>query len=84
MADAEIYFQRLTIDLANLRHPIRYWHGGEDRNIPEEMVREFTGKIAGAELVVDEEMGHFSLVLRRAPAALDYLAEVSVDGSVCG
>jgi hypothetical protein len=48
------------------------------------MVREFTGKIAGAELVVDEEMGHFSLVLRRAPAALDYLAEVSVDGSVCG
>jgi pimeloyl-ACP methyl ester carboxylesterase len=84
MADAEIYFQRLTIDLANLRHPIRYWHGGEDRNIPEELVREFTGKIAGAELVEDEEMGHFSLVLRRAPAALDYLAEVSVDGSVCG
>lgn len=74
MADAEIYFQSLTIDLANVRHPVRYWHGGEDRNIPVEMVREFTGKIAGAELVVDEEMGHFSLVLRRAPAALDYLA----------
>jgi pimeloyl-ACP methyl ester carboxylesterase len=74
MADAETYFQSLTIDLANVRHPVRYWHGGEDRNIPVEMVREFTGKIAGAELVVDEEMGHFSLVLRRAPAALDYLA----------
>jgi hypothetical protein len=39
------------------------------------MVREFTEKIAGAELIVDEQMGHFSLVLRRAPAALDYLAE---------
>jgi pimeloyl-ACP methyl ester carboxylesterase len=75
MADAEIYCQRLTIDLANVRHPIRYWHGCEDRNIPVEMVREFTEKIAGAELIVDEQMGHFSLVLRRAPAALDYLAE---------
>ncbi len=75
MADAEIYFQRLTVDLANLRHPIRYWHGGEDRNIPVEMVREFTGKIAGAELVVDEERGHFSLILQRASAALDYLAD---------
>jgi len=75
MTDAEIYLQRLTIDLSSVHHPIRYWHGGEDRNIPLEMVREFTGKIAAAELIVDQEMGHFSLVLRRAPAALDYLAE---------
>lgn len=74
MADAEIYFQPLGIDPGSLRHPIRYWHGGEDRNIPVAMVREFTGKIAGAQLVVDEAPGHFSLVLRRAPAALDYLA----------
>ena len=74
MADAEIYFQPLGIDPATVRHPIRYWHGGDDRNIPLAMVREFTGKIAGAQLEVDAALGHFSLVFRRVPAALDYLA----------
>jgi hypothetical protein len=39
------------------------------------MVREFTRKIPGAELVVDDGLGHFSLVIQRAAAALDYLAE---------
>lgn len=75
MADAEIYFQSLGIALNTVHHPIRYWHGGDDRNIPVAMVREFTRKIAGAELVVDEELGHFSLVIRRSAAALDYLAK---------
>lgn len=75
MADAAIYFQRPDIYPASVRHPIRYWHGGDDRNIPLSMVREFTGKIAGAELIVEENLGHFSLVVRRAAAALDYLAQ---------
>ncbi len=80
MTDAAIYFQRLGIDPGTVHHPIRYWHGGDDRNIPVAMVREFTRKIAGAELVVDEELGHFSLVIRRAAAALDYLAERAAGG----
>lgn len=75
MTDAAIYFQPLGVDQGTVHHPIRYWHGGEDRNIPIAMVREFTRKIAGAELVVDEGLGHFSLVIQRAAAALDYLAE---------
>ena len=75
MADADVYFQPLSFNLAEIRHPIRYWHGGDDRNIRLQMVREFVGKIAGAELEIAEDLGHFSLVLRRAPAALDHLAE---------
>ena len=80
MADAAIYFQTLEIDLTNIRHPIRYWHGGDDRNIPVTMVREFTGKITGASLEVDDALGHFSLVLRKAPAAMDYLADRAAEG----
>lgn len=80
MTDGAIYFHPTGIDLGNLRHPIRYWHGGSDRNIPISMVREFTGKIAGAELVVDEPLGHFSLILRRAAAALDYLVARTAEG----
>lgn len=75
MTDAAIYFQRLKIAPQNVQHPIRYWHGGDDRNIPLVMVREFIGNIAGAELIVDEKLGHFSMAIRQAPAALDYLAE---------
>lgn len=75
MTDAAVYFQRLAFDPERVRHPIRYWHGGEDRNIPLAMVRDFTRKIAGAELVVEESLGHFSLVILKAAAALDYLAE---------
>ena len=80
MADADIYFQPLEFDPATLRHPIRYWHGGNDRNIPVAMVREFTAKIRGANLEVDESLGHFSLVLRKAPEALDYLAACAAEG----
>lgn len=75
MADADVYFQALSFDLAAIRHPVRYWHGGDDQNIRLEMVRDFVGKIRGAELEVDPTLGHFSLVIRRAPAAMDYLAE---------
>ncbi len=81
MTDAEIYLQRLGFDPANVRHPIRYWHGGADRNIPVAMVRDFVGTIAGAHLQVDETLGHFSLVIQRAPAALDYLAACAADGN---
>jgi pimeloyl-ACP methyl ester carboxylesterase len=78
MTDAAVYFQRLEFDPQNVRHPIRYWHGSDDRNIPLSMVREFTGNIAGTELIVDENLGHFSMAIRQAPAALDYLAERAV------
>jgi pimeloyl-ACP methyl ester carboxylesterase len=79
LTDAEIYFQPMKIDLAAVSHPIRYWHGGDDRNIPLAMVREFTGKIATATLHVDEGLGHFSLVMRRAPDALDHLAKCAAE-----
>lgn len=79
MTDAEIYFQALDFDPGKVRHPIRYWHGGDDRNIPLALVRGFTGRIAGAELVVENDLGHFSLVIRRAAAALDHLAARASD-----
>ncbi len=75
LTDAEIYFHDWGIDLAAERAPIRYWHGGEDGNIPVALVREFVAKVRGATLEVDAGEGHFSLALRRAPTALDFLRE---------
>ena len=76
MGDANIYFERLNFDFQDISHPIRYWHGADDRNIPLELVQEFVGKIPHAQLEIVDDLGHFSLVIHRASAALDYLAEV--------
>ena len=74
MGDANIYFERLNFDFQDISHPIRYWHGADDRNIPLELVQEFVGKIPHAQLEIVDDLGHFSLVIHRASAALDYLA----------
>lgn len=77
MTDAEIYLQEIPYDLAKIRHPIHFWHGAEDRNIPLELMREFTGRIAMARLESVAALGHFSLVILKAAAALDFLRDSS-------
>lgn len=82
MADADIFFQPLGFDLKAISHPIRYWHGAEDKNIPLGMVREFVEKIPTARLDVAEALGHFSMVILGATAAMDHLAEGLRQGAV--
>ena len=73
MEDADIYLQRWNLPLANIARPIRYWHGGMDRNIGAEMVRKFVSRIPQARLDVDPDEGHFSLAIHRARDAMDHL-----------
>lgn len=75
MTDADIYFQKPSFDPSKITHPIRYWHGGDDKNIPLDLVKDLVRKMPSAELSVIAELGHFSLAIRRASAALDYLRE---------
>lgn len=73
MADAEIYFQKPDFEPSEITHEIRYWHGGDDKNIPVSLVEELVGKMPNATLILEEELGHFSLAILRAGAAMDYL-----------
>lgn len=75
MGDADVYLHPWKLDWQSLRQPIRYWHGGQDRNIPAELVRKLVTRIPGARLELEETQGHFSLALNRAPDAMGYLAE---------
>ncbi len=75
MADSDIYFQKPSLDPANITHPIRYWHGGDDKNIPASIVEDLAGKMPNAELFVEPGLGHFSLAVHRAAAALDHIAK---------
>ena len=81
MADAEIYFQPLCMDLGSVTHRVRYWHGEDDRNIPASLVRGFAEGFGGAELILEADLGHFSLVIHKAAEALDYLVACAVEAS---
>lgn len=59
--DGNIYSSDWGIDLGSVQFPIRYWHGGRDRNIPVSMVERFVKKIPNATLTVCEQDGHYSL-----------------------
>ena len=75
MTDAAIYFHSSELNLAEIQHPIRYWHGSDDKNIPLSMIQAFVAKIPNASLEIAEGLGHFSAIIRLAPAALDHLAQ---------
>lgn len=60
-ADGNIYSSDWGIDLAQVRFPIRYWHGGQDRNIPAAMVERLVQRLPNAALTVLPEDGHYSL-----------------------
>ena len=74
MVDSEIYFNNPGFDPSTITHPIRYWHGGEDKNIPAALVEDLVSTMPHATLTLEPELGHFSLAILRAPAALDYIA----------
>jgi pimeloyl-ACP methyl ester carboxylesterase len=82
ISDSEIYFQKPSFDPSAITHPIRYWHGGDDKNIPAALVDELVSTMPNAELCVEQELGHFSLAVHRAAAALDYIASCA-NGESC-
>lgn len=75
MTDAEIYLRKPDIRPEAVTHPIRYWHGGDDRNIPVALVKDLTAKMPFATLDIADGLGHFSLAVLRAGEALGYIAE---------
>lgn len=77
MNNGAIYLHDWDISFQDIRHPIRYWHGGLDQHISAAMVERFVSLVAGASLIVDPEEGHFSLAIHRAAGAMDHLAAMS-------
>lgn len=61
--DGNIYSSDWGIDLGSVAYPIRYWHGGQDQNIPPALVDRFVRKMPNASLTVLDDDGHYSLPL---------------------
>lgn len=77
MADAEIYLSASSILPPAISHPIRYWHGGDDKNIPSSLVTALCSRMPPARLEIVPDLGHFSLAIRRSAAALDHILSAS-------
>ncbi|MEK6231603.1 MAG: alpha/beta hydrolase [Luteolibacter sp.] len=77
MTDAEIYLSKPEFRPEEISHPIRYWHGGDDKNIPTTLVEDLTAKMPNATLDIVDGLGHFSLAVLRAGAAMDFIAQRS-------
>jgi len=75
MTDSEIYLHKPAFEVENITHPIHYWHGGDDKNIPAALVQELACHMPPARLHIEENLGHFSLAIHRAAAALDHIGE---------
>ena len=73
MTDAEIYLRMPGFGAEENTHAIRYWHGADDKNIPISLVERLCEILPRAELEAVDGLGHFSLAVLRAEAALDYL-----------
>lgn len=73
MTDAEIYLRMPGFGVEANAHSIRYWHGADDKNIPISLVERLCEILPHAELEAVDGLGHFSLAVLRAEAALDYL-----------
>ncbi|WP_395738287.1 alpha/beta fold hydrolase [Prosthecobacter sp.] len=73
--DGNIYSSDWGIDFSKVLFPLRYWHGGRDKNIPVTMIERFVRKMPNAKLTVFEEDGHYSLPMLGAEKIVDVLLD---------
>ncbi|GAA5482703.1 alpha/beta fold hydrolase [Haloferula sargassicola] len=74
LADGELYLEPWDFQPEAIRVPMRIWHGMADANLPCEVAKKLAARIPTAEGHWIEGEGHYSIALRYAAAALDWLA----------
>ena len=64
--DGNLYSSDWGFNLADIRFPVRFWHGDDDWNIPLALAQKAAARIPGAHFKVSPRDGHFSLPLLRS------------------
>lgn len=77
LTEGELYLKPWDFQPEEIPVPVRFWHGTADANLPCGKTRQLADRIASAEGRWIDGEGHYSLPLRYAPEALDWLAEAS-------
>ena len=71
--DSALVASAWGLDPADVRVPVRMWHGDADENVPVEMARHLAERVPGVELTVVAGEGHLSLVHRSLGHVLAHL-----------
>ena len=74
LADGELYLRDWDFDPAEIRVPVRFWHGEADANLPCAVARRLAAAVPGAEGDWIEGEGHYSIAVHFSTAALEWLA----------
>jgi pimeloyl-ACP methyl ester carboxylesterase len=62
--DARIYAEPWGFELGEIRVPVRFWHGREDRNFRWQLAEEMAAAVPGARFRILDGEGHYSLITR--------------------
>ncbi len=73
--DADIYLNPWSFDLADIRYPVHFWHGGEDRNISWNYAQKIARHLSNSTTHLLPEEGHYSLPVNHAADILGVLLE---------
>jgi pimeloyl-ACP methyl ester carboxylesterase len=68
--DSALVASAWGFDPADVRVPVRMWHGDADENVPLDMARHLAQRVPDAELTVLPGEGHLSLIHRHAARIL--------------
>ena len=74
-ADAALYAAPWGFEPEEIRTPVQFWHGREDRNFHFSLAGQLAARVPSATFRVVENEGHFSLPIRQADAILAALVE---------
>ncbi len=64
IGDAEIYAQPWGFELAEVRVPVRLWHGSKDRTFAVKLAEEVAAQLPNCSLRIVDDAGHYSLPIR--------------------
>jgi len=63
----------VTFDVTSIQCPVTVLHRGSDRMVDVIHARHTAGLVPGAELVIFDDLGHFSIVTKVVPAIVSLL-----------
>lgn len=73
--DAQLYSRPWGFAVEEIRVPVHFWHGREDRSFAWPLAEQLGARIPGARVEIVEGEGHYSLPFRQARRILERLRE---------
>ncbi len=75
LTDGELYLEPWDFSPEDIRVPVAFWHGLDDKNLPCDVAKNLAARVPGAQGHWEEGEGHYSLPLRYRGQVLEWLRD---------